>query len=208
MFGALYVVADVNAYEADPEGYAKAHGLEPLDDLLKFNRPRKEWTLDELAGAVTEMQQEGHRSFGNGKQIFAAANCIACHRLNDVGLVMGPDLSKLDPEKMPPLEVLKHILDPSLRIEEKYATNIIALSSGKVVSGMVLEENDQQLTLIENPLAKTPPVTVRKSEIEEREQSKVSIMPKGLLDKLTLTEILDLIAYVSAQGKEEHPLFR
>ncbi len=33
-------------------------------------------------------------------------------------------------------------------------------------------------------------------------------MPKGLLDKLTREEILDLIAYVAAGGNPNHPLFK
>ena len=46
-----------------------------------------------------------------------------------------------------------------------------------------------------DPLAKAPPVTVKKSEIDERVKSPLSIMPKGLLNKLTQEEILDLIAF-------------
>ncbi len=33
-------------------------------------------------------------------------------------------------------------------------------------------------------------------------------MPKGLLDKLTREEILDLIAYVAAKGDSHSPLFQ
>ena len=33
-------------------------------------------------------------------------------------------------------------------------------------------------------------------------------MPKGLLDKLTREEILDLVAYLIARGNRQHPLFR
>jgi hypothetical protein len=32
-------------------------------------------------------------------------------------------------------------------------------------------------------------------------------MPKGLLDKLTRDEVLDLIAYVAARGQESNCLF-
>jgi hypothetical protein len=32
-------------------------------------------------------------------------------------------------------------------------------------------------------------------------------MPKGLLDKLTREEILDLIAYIAARGDAKSPLF-
>jgi hypothetical protein len=33
-------------------------------------------------------------------------------------------------------------------------------------------------------------------------------MPKGLLDKLTRDEILDLVAYVASGADPQHPLFR
>ncbi len=33
-------------------------------------------------------------------------------------------------------------------------------------------------------------------------------MPKGLLDKLTREEILDLIAYIAARGDAKSPLFQ
>jgi hypothetical protein len=33
-------------------------------------------------------------------------------------------------------------------------------------------------------------------------------MPKGLLDKLTRDEILDLVAYVFSGANPQHPLFR
>ena len=48
---------------------------------------------------------------------------------------------------------------------------------------------------------------LQKSEIEERKKSTVSIMPQGLLSKLTREEILDLIAYVYARGDKKHLLF-
>ena len=48
---------------------------------------------------------------------------------------------------------------------------------------------------------------LERAEIDERAKSPTSIMPKGLLDKLTREEILDLIAYVIARGDARHPLF-
>lgn len=207
MYGALYVVEDLDAYLAEPEAYVQQQQLAPQDELLAFNRPRKEWTLDELASAVSELKQGG-RSFGNGKQMFTVANCVACHRLNDEGYQIGQDLTQLDPEKNPPLEILRHILEPSLRIDDKFATYLFELESGKVLSGVILEENDDSLKLIENPLAKSEPLLIKKSEIAERVKSPTSMMPKGLLSKLTHTEILDLVAFIAAKGKPDSPYFK
>src|SRR5690606_27819612 len=48
MNGALYVVADLDAYQADPEGYLAAAKIEPKDALLRDRRPRTEWKLEDL----------------------------------------------------------------------------------------------------------------------------------------------------------------
>ncbi len=83
MYGAFYVVEDIAAYLADPPGYLAAHPLPILDELLKNNRPRKEWKFDDLASSVEGLSSG--RSFANGKQIFEVASCVSCHRLNGVG---------------------------------------------------------------------------------------------------------------------------
>jgi len=204
MYGALYVVEDLDAYQADPEAYLAAHKIEPADPLLASNRPRTEWKLADLGSAVEQMKQG--RSFATGKQMFAVANCIACHKVDNVGNAFGPDLTKLD-DKLKQLDVLKEVLDPSAKINEKFQTVQLLLTNGQTKTGLLLEETRDALKLIENPLAKAEAITIKKSDIEERQLSKASIMPKGLLDKLTKDEILDLIAFVHARGNKQHPLF-
>ncbi len=205
MYGALFVVADLDAYEADPEKYLAANPMVAKDNLLKLNRPRKAWTIEELTPLLYEVAHGG-RNFGNGKQIFAATNCVACHKLNGVGQEVGQDLSKLDAKQMP-ADILKSILDPSAVIGEKFQSYVIETKEGKVLTGLILEETGDSLKLLENPLAKTAAVTLRKSEIESRTKSATSIMPKGLLDKLTRDEIIDLLAYVFARGDQKSPVF-
>jgi putative heme-binding domain-containing protein len=205
MYGSLYVVEDLDDYLADPEGYLAGHSLPIADELLKSNRPRKEWTFDDLASGIEQIDKG--RSFANGKQIFQVANCVACHKLNGVGNEVGPDLAKLDP-KMTTAEILKNLLEPSAKIDDKYATYAFDTSSGKIVTGMILEETPQAVKVIENPLAKTQAVVLKPSEIVERKKLTSSIMPKGLLDKLTREEILDLVAYIAARGDKNDKRFQ
>jgi putative heme-binding domain-containing protein len=205
MYGSLYVVADLDGYLADPEGYLVRHPLPVVDELLKFNRPRKEWTLSELTPALAGLSG---RSFANGKQMFQVASCVACHKLNGAGNEFGPDLTKLDPKLRTPVEVLHDVLEPSFRINEKYQSFSFETNAGKLVTGLVLEETKDTVKLIENPLAKAEPLVLKKSDIAERKKLPTSLMPKGLLDKLTRDEILDLVAYVVAGGDAKHPLFQ
>ncbi|HND51568.1 MAG TPA: c-type cytochrome, partial [Pirellulaceae bacterium] len=206
MYGAMYVVEDLDEYQANPEAYLAANKIDVKDALLKDRRPRTQWKFEDLADIMKEMSEHGGRNFGNGKQLFTVASCVACHKLGGVGNEIGPDLAKLD-EKWQPLDIVKEILDPSLKINEKYQTYVFELNSGKTITGLILEEKPDQVKVIENPLAKTPPVVIKKSDIAERTKSPTSLMPKGLLDKLTRDEILDLIAYLAARGDKSHALF-
>jgi len=206
MYAALYVVADLDEYQADPEAYLAKNDVPVVDELLKFNRPRKEWKLEDLKDTVAKM--ESGRSYSTGKQMFQVATCVACHKFNGVGQEFGPDLTKIDPKQHHPVEILHDVLEPSFRINEKYKTYVFDLNSGKQVTGMILSETKTEVKVIEDPLAKTEPKILKVSDIDKRTESKTSLMPKGLLDKLTHEEILDLVAYVYAKGDPKHKLFQ
>jgi len=205
MHGALYVVSDLDEYLADPEQYLAKNPLPINDELLKFNRPRKEWTYAELAPLVEKIDHA--RSFANGKLMFKVATCVACHKMNGEGVEIGPDLAKPDP-MLKPLDILREIVEPSHRINEKFQTIVIETKGGSLVKGLVLSQNADEVKLIETPLAKAEPVVVKTRDILNRKTLDTSIMPKGLLDKLTRDEILDLYAYVLSGGNPQHKLFQ
>ena len=205
MHGALYVVDSLDDYLANPEAYLAKHPLKIEDAALKDRRPRTEWKYEELVSDV-ELMKPG-RSFGNGKAMFKVASCVACHKMNGEGNEFGPDLAKLD-AKIKSLDILKDIIEPSHKINEKFQTWVIETKKGKVHTGIILEESPKQIKLIENPLAKAEPIVLLTADIESKAKSNVSIMPKGLLDKLTREEILDLVAYLTARGNRDHAIFR
>lgn len=200
MYGSLLVVESLDEYLADPEHYLAHHDLPIKDDLLKVVRTSKEWKLEDLAESLQELHG---RSLANAKQVFQIGACVGCHKLGGVGKEIGPDLTKLDP-KYDATEILKHLLDPSLKIDEKYQPWTILTTDGKTVTGTILKEDKAGLTLA---LPDGQQQVVPLSEIEEREKSKVSIMPQGVLNRLTREEILDLVAYLVARGDEKSELF-
>jgi len=206
MYGALYVVADLKAYEADSAAYLAANKLEMKDDLLKYLGRNTDWQLDDLKGDVMHLAHRAN-NFAVGQQLFKAAACVGCHKLNGQGNNVGPDLTKLPPEYSK-VDVLDHMLNPSKKIDKKYQSNVIELTSGKVVTGLIVEESDMEVKLVDNPSAPDKVTTIAKSEIAERTPSDVSIMPKGVLNKLTREEIFDLLAYVLGGGDKDNALFK
>ncbi len=204
MYGAMYVVADPDAFQAAPDAYLLANKLEAVDGLLRDKRSRTEWKVEDLNQAVTDLTD---RSYGNGKLMFKVATCVACHKMENEGNVFGPDLTKPDP-KWGPQDILREIIQPSLKIHEKYQSEIFEMDNGKIVTGIILEEKDGKIQVMENPLASTKPTILEKSKVEGRKKSPVSTMPKGLLDKLNRDEVLDLIAYILAKGDKKHRSFQ
>jgi putative heme-binding domain-containing protein len=204
MHGSLFVVPDLDAFEEGGEEYLGAQGIAAQDELLKSVRPMQLWTLADLAPALSDFHQG--RSFVTGRRMFQLATCTACHRLNGEGSEIGPDLTKLD-TKLSPVDVLRQMIEPSAEINKDYHTYIVELVTGQVVTGLRVAQDEQSITLIENPLASATPRVIAVSDIEDQTQSPKSIMPEGLLDRLTRDEILDLLAYVYARGNEHHELF-
>ncbi len=208
MHGALYVVADLEAYQENPEAYLAKNPLTVKDELLKFNRPRTEWKIEELTDAVKEVEAKGGRNFANGKQMFTVGTCVACHKFGGQGNEFGPDLMKLDAKVFKTgADVLDHILDPAKRIEDKYAAYRFVLKNEKVLLGMVVEEKDGIVKVIENPLASAKPIEIKVTDIDTRTKAPTSMMSKGLLDKLSRDEILDLLAYVWGRADPKSKFF-
>jgi putative heme-binding domain-containing protein len=205
MFGALYVVDNLDEYLANPAGYLKKANLPVLDDLLKRNTRSHAWTYDELVAGIDPVP--AGRSWEVGKELFKVASCTGCHKLGNEGNVFGPDLTKLTDKKHTVQSILLAMVDPSKEIDEKYQSNSFVLDDGRLLTGMIMEEDDDIVKIVINPLAKEQVTILEKQAIVGRKKATVSLMPSGLLDKLTQEEILDLLAYVYAKGDEKHVLF-
>ncbi len=108
--------------------------------------------------------------------------------------------------KRDPSVILREILEPSRTIDEKYRQAIVALEDGKAHVGMIAAENDKTLSLVIGNPPKT--LEIPKSSIDDRANSPLSIMPVNLLNTLDKEQILDLLAYVLADGDARDPAFQ
>lgn len=149
---------------------------------------------------------KSNRSYKNGKNLFATAQCILCHKFNKTGGSVGPELGAIA-SRATSRDILEDILEPSKVVSEQYQNSIIELKNGDDVVGRVVEDTDQKLTVIVDPLKLTK-VDVLKSNVASRRPSKISPMPEGLVNTMTEKDILDLIAYLQSGGKKEYAAFQ
>ena len=186
MNGTLHVVEDVDAWiAANP---VKATGADP--DARKFVRA---WKVDDLAGDLNNLATG--RRLDRGKELFSAISCKACHEVGQVSRLIGPGLGEVT-GRLKPVEMLAAILMPSHSISEKYRTWVIQVDDGRALTGIITQQDDQAIHLVQNPLANADPIRISREQIEATQQSDISTMPMGLLNTLTKDEILDLLAYI------------
>jgi putative heme-binding domain-containing protein len=156
----------------------------------------KRWQPSDFTSELVASTDASQR---NGKVVFQQAGCIKCHRIGQDGSQLGPDLTEVTKRHTGP-KLLQQILSPSSEIHPKYQTWIVVTDEGKVHAGLLLQQNESEVTLLPNPLRPDETVQIQRANIEEMEASKQSTMPDGLLMTFTRQEILDLLAYLQQES--------
>ena len=166
----------------------------------------KDWTIEELTPLVDSGLKQ-KRDFDRGRNLFAAASCFACHRFDNEGGAAGPDLTGVS-GRFSTRDLLESIIVPSKVISDQYGAVVVSTTDGKVVSGRVVNLNNDTMSLNTNMLDPEAQTGIDRKTIEEVKPSPVSMMPQGLINTLNRDDILDLIAYLLSRGDRENPMFR
>ena len=179
--------------------------------LQAFNDPRINDRLDKVWGSVRPTsadklaQMDRYKSLltpealkaadpSRGRLVFQRT-CSQCHRLYDTGGDVGPDLTGSDRANLDYL--LGNILDPSATVAKEFTVTTVATTDGRVISGILREQTEKTLVL-QTPNEK---VIVAREDVEAIKPSNTSMMPEGLLDKLTPEEVRDLVAYLATKAQ-------
>ena len=133
-------------------GYLAAHPLPIARRAAQDNRPRKEWTFDDLASSVDGWTPAGRSATASSSS--RSASCVSCHRMNGVGNEFGPDLTKLDPKHDPGRHPPQHSSSPRPRSTRSTRRTSSRPRAGKVVTGHDPRRDARAVKSIENPLAK------------------------------------------------------
>ena len=167
--------------------------------------PGKDWKTDEILSLLNSELQK--RSFENGKRAFAASRCIVCHRFDGNGGATGPDLTNLA-GRFSQKDLVEAITEPNKVISDQYRGHDVETKQGKTYTGRILSEDDNKIVLLADPEDATKIVEIKKSDIEEMNPSKQSLMPAELLKPLNKQEVLDLFAYLLSRGNPNDLMFQ
>jgi putative heme-binding domain-containing protein len=150
-------------------------------------------TSEELRGEITRVADVVRSGVGRpkaGREIFRA-QCGKCHVLFGEGGKVGPDLTAYKRDEIELM--LLSVINPNAEIREGYQTRLVATSDGRLLSGILVEQDPQIVVLrsVEGTL-----MAIARDEIEEMSVAPQSMMPVGLLKQYNDQELRDLFGYL------------
>lgn len=132
----------------------------------------------------------------NGRRVFASATsgrCYVCHQADNRGGQVGPDLSGLG-RAMDRAKIIESILEPSKEVAPLFVSTVVELKNGDTISGVGLPEAGSNWVSIGDASGKRHRINA--DDIVSRRPEKLSVMPDGLADTMTVAEFQDLVAYL------------
>jgi putative heme-binding domain-containing protein len=132
---------------------------------------------------------QGAADLSHGRAVFAKV-CQQCHTLYGVGSKVGPEITGSNRADLNYL--MENIFDPSAVIPKEYAATKLDLAGGRVVTGLIKEDNGTILTVA----TATETLTIPVKDVEKRSPSELSMMPDDLTKPLTDLDVRNLIAYL------------
>lgn len=160
-------------------------------EKLKPKRPatKPDWMAALAKGRAVDVEA-GRRAFFHPN----GAGCFKCHTIDGRGGKVGPDLTNAVRTMNRP-QIIESILEPSREIAPQFVSWTFTMKDGKVVTGLIVQENEGRLT-VGNAQGET--IELKTADVEERTPQKISVMPEKLADRMTLQEFRDLLAFLDS----------
>ena len=178
-------------------------------DLAKLpaaKGPGVVWTVESALETLNKEPLLG-RSHTNGKKMFSAGLCIACHRFGDEGGGVGPDLTNLA-KRSDYKSMLESTIHPNMVVSNQFEQHELTMKNGSIVMGKIVSDEKEYYSLVQSGLQPMNLTQIKKSEVVSKKGSIFSMMPGGLINSMNAEELKDLIAYFVSGGDHKHKVFR
>jgi len=153
-------------------------------------------TGKDLEQFLSDVRTDGDAARGEAIYRRADQACMKCHAIGGAGGQVGPDLSGIGASAQADY-LLESLLEPGKKIKENYHSLVVATDDGRIVTGVKVRQADRALLLRD---AEDRMVEIPLDSIEGQKEGG-SLMPVGLVDRLTRAELVDLVRFMSELGK-------
>lgn len=193
---AIRADALANATEDERKRFGNDALLKHTDffaNLPEIKGPGRDWTVADVEKlAATGLQG---RNAENGKKMFQACLCAACHVIGDEGGQAGPQLNALG-GRFTARDIAEAIIEPGKVVSDQYAVSVIEKNDGSSVIGKILQEKDGKYIVAANPFDMQQQMEIAKADVKATKASATSPMPPALINRLNEEELKDLLAFL------------
>ena len=173
--------------------FAKRFPDQPPPELAKAGGGKSKYSYQQLLRFLDQSPAGESGDVARGKAIFAKVNCLKCHKFLNEGAGVGPDLTSVR-RRFQRKEIIESLVYPSQVISDQYRSVTVVTVDGLVHTGMPLPQaGNRSLVLL---LPDATKLEIPSGKIDQRAPAKLSVMPEGALNKLTLQDIADLFAFL------------
>ncbi len=177
--------------------YARTYPDAP--SALASNTTGNKWDYHKLLRHLSKPDIETLGDVARGSIVFSKAKCASCHRHGAIGEYMGPNLSTIG-KRFTTKEIVDSVIYPSRVISDQYKSKTLVTDDGQTYTGIIGDGGNGELIVLKLDGTK---VRIPKDSIEQTIPSKLSAMPEGLLNELTLQEITDLLVFMQKTPIEQ-----
>jgi putative heme-binding domain-containing protein len=163
------------AARAFPEVAARIGAADGVDPAIWTTR------LDQISWSSGDSDR--------GRAIYTKTGCVTCHSGTRA---MGPDLRGVT-SRFSRNDLFTAIVQPSRDVSPRYQTTLVSTADGKLFQGTIIYEAVDSLLL---QTGADTTIRITNNQIADQRVTSNSLMPAGLIDKLSDQELSDLFAYL------------
>jgi len=134
---------------------------------------------------------------GRGREVYfnnTNARCKSCHRIQNEGGAVGPDLSQIG-KKYARAALLETILEPSRAVAPEFIAYLVETSAGQVHSGLLVTKNNEEVVLRD---IEDRRIRIAADQVELMVPQQKSLMPELLLRDMTAQDVADLLEFLGS----------
>ncbi|MCF6310886.1 MAG: c-type cytochrome [Verrucomicrobiales bacterium] len=164
-----------------------------LNQAQGLQNASPEYDAEFVQRLAAEVRASGDAEKGKAVFNLPQTTCIACHKIGEVGGILGPDLTTVG-AGLPTDIIIDSVIWPKRQIKEGYVSVSVTTKDQKIYAGYQDRIENGTLYLRDTATQKTIPIKL--SDIAKKDEIG-TIMPAGLTNSLTREQIRNLIAYLA-----------
>jgi putative membrane-bound dehydrogenase-like protein len=155
------------------------------DVLAELKPPSRSSVIAKFQPAIAAKGDAAHG------QIVYTQRCMACHRANNLGIQVGPDLITVKTKGRD--GIMTAILDPNKEVAAQYIAYTVETKDGQTLLGIITHDDANSLAVKMQGGAE---INVARTNVKGSSSSGQSLMPEGIEAGMTVQEMTDLLSFI------------